>query len=496
MEAWSHLAVLAVAIPVIAAVLMPVLSLWRRDWCAWLATLALAASAILTGLLFIWIRPDRPLSYHMGAWPAQVGIEMTVDFVALLVMALVCGISLAVVFYSRRYTEHEVEGGKLPVYYALLLLMSGAMMGFVSTGDIFNMYIFMEILAISSYALVAITGKRQAARAAFKYLLMGAPASIIILLAVALLYAATGTLNMADLRQQIAASGYPTLVFASCVLFVTGFSVKCALFPLHLWLPDAHSIAPSPVSAMLSGLVVKVGIFGLLRVFFSIYTPSSAAVSETVEVVRLIAAAAILFGGFMAILQKDFKMMIAYSTISHVGYIVLGLSILNQTSVTGAVYHIVDHGLAKACFFLCSGAFIYMKGIRRLEHLKGAGKQMPWTCAAFSMAAFSVIGIPPTAGFISKWYLVSGAVDAGLYAYGAVFLLGGVLAAFYCLRIIYYMFFTRAEEGTWQAGREELPWQMLAPIWALSLATLVMGLLYFLIIPAVREAAGYLFFPG
>ena len=198
----------------------------------------------------------------------------------------------------------------------------------------------------------------------------------------------------------------------------------------------------------------------------------------------------------MAILQKDFKVMIAYSTISHIGYIVLGISILNQASVTGAVYHIVDHGLAKACFFLCSGAFIYTRGIRRVEHLRGAGRQMPWTCAAFSLAAFSVIGIPPTAGFISKWYLVTGAVDAGLYAYGAVFLLGGILAAFYCLRIVYYMFFARAEEGTWQSGKKEAPWQMLAPICLLSLATLAMGLLYFLVIPAVRQAAGYLLFLG
>lgn len=493
--AWRHFPVLIVAIPICAAVLMPVLSLWRRRWCMTLALMALLASGTLTGLLFAWIKPGQPLSYHLGSWPPAVGIEMNVDFIALLVMALICGVSLAIILYSRRYAEREVEEAKLPAYYALLLLMTAGMLGFVSTGDVFNLYVFMEIIAISSYALVAITGKRQAARAAFKYLLMGAPASILILLAIALLYAATGSLNMADLRIQIATSGYPTLIFASCVLFITGFSVKCALFPLHLWLPDAHSIAPSPVSAMLSGLVVKVGIFGLLRVFLSIFTPTSAAVSGSVEALRLIAAAAILYGGVMAILQRDFKMMIAYSTISHIGYIVLGLSILNQTALTGAVYHIMDHGLAKACFFLCSGAFIYMRGVRRIDNLQGAGKQMPWTCAAFALAAFSVIGIPPTAGFISKWYLVSGAVDAGLYAYGAIFLLGGVLAAFYCLRIVYYMFFKEAREGTWLASREELPWQMLVPIWVLSLATLVMGLLYFLVVPAVRSAAGYMFHP-
>jgi multicomponent Na+:H+ antiporter subunit D len=493
--AWRHFPLLIIVIPILAAVLEAPASLLRRRLEMPLACAALLASSTLTALLFTQVGPRDSFGYHLGSWPPAVGIEIRTEFITLFVEALICGVSLAVVFYSGRYARHEVPGGKIPAYYSLLLLMAAAMLGFVSTGDVFNLYIFMEVLAISSYALVAITGKKQAARASFKYLLMGAPASIIILLAIALLYAATGTLNMADLRVQIAASGYTTLIFASCVLFITGFGVKCALFPLHLWLPDAHSIAPSPVSAMLSGLVVKVGIFGLLRVFLTIFTPASAAVSGSVDAVRFIAAAAILYGGAMAILQRDFKMMIAYSTISHIGYIVLGLSLLNQTALTGAVYHIMDHGLAKACFFLCSGAFIYMRGIRRIEHLKGAGRQMPWTCAAFALAALSVVGIPPTAGFISKWYLVSGAVDAGFYAYAAVFLAGGVLAAFYCFRIIYYMFFQPPEEGTWAESREELPLPMLAPILVLSLATLVMGLLYSQVIPAVRTAAGVLLLP-
>ena len=492
---WRHFPVLIVAIPICAAVLMPVLSLWRRRWCMPLALMALLASATLTGLLFAWIKPGQPLSYHLGSWPPAVGIEMNVDFIALLVMALICGVSLAIILYSRRYAEREVEEAKLPAYYALLLLMTAGMLGFVSTGDVFNLYVFMEIIAISSYALVAITGKRQAARAAFKYLLMGAPASILILLAIALLYAATGSLNMADLRIQIAASGYPTLIFASCVLFITGFSVKCALFPLHLWLPDAHSIAPSPVSAMLSGLVVKVGIFGLLRVFLSIFTPTSAAVSGSVEALRLIAAAAILYGGVMAILQRDFKMMIAYSTISHIGYIVLGLSILNQTALTGAVYHIMDHGLAKACFFLCSGAFIYMRGVRRIDNLQGGGQTDALDLRRLRPGRLLGDRHPTHRRLHQQVVPGIGGRRRGTLRLRGHLSVGGVLAAFYCLRIVYYMFFKEAREGTWLASREELPWQMLVPIWVLSLATLVMGLLYFLVVPAVRSAAGYMFHP-
>jgi multicomponent Na+:H+ antiporter subunit D len=494
MGAYRHFPILIIAVPLVTAVLMPALSYRARRACMPVAAAALASSIVLTLLLYRVVKPaaDGYLSYHLGGWEPPWGIEIRVDFTGLFMLTIVCCVSLAALVYSRRYVEHELEEGKLFAYYSLFLLLSASMLGFTATGDIFNMFVFMEILALSSYALVAVTGRRDAVRAAFKYLLMGAPSSIMVLFAIALLYSVTGSLNMADLKGIVAQGAYSRVLFASLVFFVMGFGVKAALFPLHGWLPDAHSIAPSPISAMLSGLVVEVAAFAILRVFFSVFGAGASAVSGTAEALGVIAAAGVLYGGVMAVMQKDFKMMVAYSTVSHIGYIILGISIMNEQAVTGALYHLLDHGLAKGCFFLCAGAVIYRRGYRRIDQLKGAARQMPWTCAAFSLAAMSVIGIPPTAGFISKWYLIWGSVAGGRYLYAAVYLTGSILAAVYCLRLIYYMFFVAPPEGSWEGEGKDAPPSMLIPIWVLSLGTLVMGVFSFVIINRLQEAVGWL----
>ena len=482
-----------IAIPLLGAVLLPFLGYVRENWVPYAAALPLGASSLLGLLLIGRIPSDGYLSYHMGGWEPPFGIEIRVDYAGFFVMLVVCGITMLSLLYSRRYISREVSPGRRTAYYVLFLLMSAAMIGFVATGDIFNLFVFMEILALSSYALVAITGNRNAVRAAFKYLLMGAPSSIMVLLAIGLLYSATGTLNMADLSARIAESGYTEVLTVSYILFVIGFGVKAALFPLHMWLPDAHSIAPSPISALLSGLLVEVCTFALLRITFSVFTrEATALVGGTAEAVGVAAAAAVLYGGIMAILQKDLKMMIAYSTISHIGYIFLGLTAFTAEGLTGAMYHMLDHGLAKACLFLCAGNFIYVKGYRRIEDLRGAWREMPWTCFAFAVASISVIAIPPTAGFISKWYLILGNVKAGKWLYTAVLLTGSILAAVYCLRVIYYMFFQAGGEGKWEDAVRDAPPSMLVPVWLLSLGTLFFGVFSYLLIPSLLKASAYL----
>jgi multicomponent Na+:H+ antiporter subunit D len=493
MGAYRHFPIFMITLPILGAVLLPFLGYLREKWVPWAAALPLTASSVLGVLLIGKIPADGYLSYRMGNWEPPWGIEVRVDYVGLFLMLIVCGISLLALFYSRRYIAKEVSGGRLTAYYILYLLMSGAMLGFTATGDIFNLFVFMEILAISSYALVAITGNRNAVRAAFKYLLMGAPSSIMVLLAIGFLYSATGTLNMADLAGRIAESGYTEVLIVSYILFVIGFGVKAALFPLHMWLPDAHSIAPSPISALLSGLLVEVGAFAILRISFSVFTTGAEnLIGGTVDAVGIFAAAAVLYGGIMAILQKDLKMMIAYSTVSHIGYIFLGITAMTAEGVTGAMYHMLDHGLAKACLFLCAGSFIYMKGYRRIEDLKGAWRQMPWTCFAFSLAAMSVVGIPPTAGFISKWYLILGNIEGGNYLYVVILLTGSILAAVYCFRVIYYMFFQSGEEGAWEGEFRDAAPSMLWPVWVLSAGTLFFGVFSYLLIPSLLKAAEYL----
>jgi len=491
--AYRHFPIFMITIPLVGAVLLPFLGYLRQKWVPWAAAIPLVSSTILGSLLMGRMPAGGYLSYHMGNWDPPFGIEIRVDYVGLFLMLIVCGIALLALFFSRLYIFKEVSGGRLTAYYVLFLLLSGAMLGFVATGDIFNLFVFMEILALSSYALVAIAGNRNAVRAAFKYLLMGAPSSIIVLLAIGFLYSATGTLNMADLSARVAESGYTEVLMVAFILFVIGFGVKAALFPLHMWLPDAHSIAPSPISAILSGLLVEVSAFAVLRITFSVFTAGATnLVGGTLDAVSVFAAAAVLYGGIMAILQKDLKMMIAYSTISHVGYIFLGITAFTAEGVAGAMYHMLDHGLAKACLFLCAGSFIYVKGYRRIEDLKGAWRQMPWTCFAFALASISVIGIPPTAGFISKWYLVYGNFSRDRWPYALILLLGSILAAVYCLRVIYYMFFQPGKEGAWETVSKDAPSSMLAPIWILSAGTLFFGLFSSLLIPSLLRAAKFL----
>ncbi len=493
MGAWRHFPILMITVPLLGAVLLPFLGYLRESWVPHVALLPLGFSTVLGFLLLGRIPSDGYLSYHLGGWEPPHGIEIRVDYVGLFLMLAICGITLLALVFSRHYISKEVSRGRRTAYFVLFLLMSGAMLGFAATGDIFNLFVFMEILALSSYALVAITGNRNAVRAAFKYVLMGAPSSIMVLLAIGFLYSATGSLNMADLAQRIAESGYTEVLTVSYILFVIGFGVKAALFPLHMWLPDAHSIAPSPISALLSGLLVEVSAFALLRITFSVF-PRGAAdlIGGTADAVGVAAAAAVLYGGIMAILQKDLKMMIAYSTISHIGYIFLGLTAFTAEGLTGAVYHMLDHGLAKACLFLCAGNFIYVKGYRRIEELKGAWRQMPWTCFAFALASISVIGIPPTAGFISKWYLILGNVRGEKWLYACVLLIGSILAAVYCFRVIYYMFFQAGREGAWEDSWNDAPPSMLTPVWMLSLGTLFFGIFSYLVIPSLLKAAAFL----
>ncbi len=489
MELLRHFPILIIAVPLFVAVIIPIVAQWKRNLSMPLAGLALATSLTMSALLIPQVPAGGHLSYYLGSWEPPFGIEIRIDFLGLFMMILISAVCLITAIYSMKYVSHEIEEGKTSNYYTLFLLLSGSMLGFSATGDIFNMFVFIEIVAITSYALIAIGGSRKAIKAAFKYLLMGAPSSIMVFLAISFLYSVTGTLNMADLTAKIASSGYTQVIIAAYVIFIVGFAVKAALFPLHVWLPDAHSIAPSPISALLSGLVVKMGVLGIIRLAYSVYTVHySTDINGITGFLTWIATAAVIYGSIMAIRQKDLKVMIAYSTVAHIGYIFVGIGLLNVQALTGSVYHILDHLLAKACLFLCAGSIIYQSGYRKIDDLKGAAKKMPLTCAAFALASLSVVGIPPTAGFISKWYLVWGSLSAGNVFFGVVLLLGSVMSAVYCFRVVYYMFFLPPSRGGWQEVSGEAPVSMVCTSWILAAATVLLGIFAIWILPTLQRA--------
>jgi multicomponent Na+:H+ antiporter subunit D len=380
--------------------------------------------------------------------------------------------------YSFRYTEwlRGLAKSRVPYYYSLLLLNVCGLIGFSVTGDLFNLFVFLEILSLSGYALVAISGEPTSAMAAFKYLLMGAISSLLTLFSIGVVLALTGSLNMADISSRLAETTARAPLALALGAMTVGMMVKAALFPVHIWLPDAHAIAPSPISAMLSGLVVKVGIIGMLRVYQIFYGSGALDLSLLNQVLVWLGAISILMGAFFAIFQEDIKLMLAYSTISNIGYIVMGLGLANTYGVIGGAVHIFNHALIKATLFLAAGALIYQTGYRTLHDLRGVGRSMPLTSIAIAIGAISIVGIPPTVGFLCKWYIALGAFEAQQPFFGFVLIFGALFIFIYYIRMVNALYFQEPTHAS-VLGVKDPPLTMLVPILILAALCLIMGVL-------------------
>ena len=487
----SQYPILLVAVPLAFAALCPIVGMWKRKLCFPFSVVGVLAADFFVFSLWGKVTPRSVVTYAVGGWKPPFGIQIRIDFVGLFIASLIGVVGLLALIYSWRYVSHELDEEKVTYYYTLYLLLFTSMLGFSVTGDIFNMFVFMEIFSISSYALVGITGQRRAVRAAFKYLIMGATSSVTVLLAIAFLYSAVGSLNMVDIAERLSSGMFTQVASVALVLFLVGFAVKAALFPVHVWLPDAHSIAPSPISAVLSALVIKMGVLGILRIFFTVYTPGFADLSGTwnalLQVVAWGAAISIVLASAMAIIQRDLKVMIAYSSIAHIGYILLGICMLTTNGMAGGIYNILAHALGKGCFFLVAGAIIYKHGLRKITDLRGLGRSMPVTAGAFAVASLSIVGLPPSAGFVAKWYILWGCLQRGQYLFMVMVLLGSLLAAIYCFRVVYYLFFTGPRSGT--VPVDEAPSTMFVPTAALAAGTLFFGIFATLVMPSVSTAA-------
>lgn len=480
-----HFPLLIVALPLVGGVLTPLVSKIGKKYCPpWSMFVVFVSFLMSLVLLFELATTKKIISYHLGGWPPPYGIEIRFGELATF-SAAILGLILMALIFSWRYVEKELDEKRIVPYYSLFLLNAAGMVGFVVTGDIFNLFVFMEILSLSAYALVAISGEKIAEMAAFKYLVMGAISSLVILLGIGLLYSITGTLNMQDLSLRLQGTPYLKVASLAFSLFLIGFSVKAAIFPLHIWLPDAHSIAPCPVSALLSGLVVKAGFIGIIRII-SIYGLHG--VLNLVFInsfLTWLGTISIIVGALFAFFQNDIKMMLAYSTISNVGYIMLGIGLANYYGLVGAIVHIFNHAIIKVALFLCSGALIYRTGLRTLYDLRGIGRKMPITMACMSVAIIAITGIPPTNGFICKWFIAIGAVQAGKPLFAAALLFGALFIFAYYIKILNSAYFAEpvrkeVEEAT------EAPLSLLIPIVALTIGCLVFGILAYAPLTFIR----------
>ncbi len=474
MQHWPHWLPLAIMVPLLGGTIIPAVAYRRHDRAGSWALGCLAVTTIASGMLAWRVAGTGPFSYTPGGWTPPFGIELRFDeFSAVAVVIAV--VALLVAIFAHPHARETVPAERAPTFYALLLVNTGGMIGFVSTGDLFNLFIFLEVLSLSAYALVAMAGNRFAELAALKYLMMGAVSSVLILLCVGILHALTGSLNIADVATRLGAMEARFPAILALAGLAAGFLVKAALFPLHVWLPDAHASAPSPISAILSGLVVKIGIIGLIRVMQLYQDAGIVALTGLQLVLVWLGVAAILAGAFFAIVQDDLKLMLAYSTVSNIGYIVLGLGLANPRAVMGAAVHVMNHAVIKATLFLAAGALIHRTGRRTLSGLQGIGHAMPVTSVALSVGILAIIGFPPTAGFLSKWYILLGAVEAGQPVAAAALVLGALLMCIYYVRILNAFHLHPPVDDTIRDAREA-PAAMLVPVIVLAILCVLLGI--------------------
>ncbi len=486
----AHLPALQVVIPLLAA---PLTVLLRRRAHAF--GVALAASWVaLAVAVWLWLRvaDSGTISYAIGNWPPPWGIEYRVDRLSAFVLVLVAGIAAVVLPYSRASIEAEVSPQQHYLFYTMFLLCLAGLLGITITGDAFNIFVFLEVSSLSTYVLIALGRDRRALMASYQYLIMGTIGATFIVIGIGLLYLMTGTLNLADMGRRIAAVQGTRPVLAALAFLTVGISLKLALFPLHQWLPNAYAFAPSAVSAFLAATATKVAVYVLLRFYFSVFGESAVfARLPMQEAMLLLALAGMFVASTIAIFQTDLKRLFAYSSVGQIGYIILGLSFNSASGLTATIVHLFNHGVTKGAIFLLLGGVAMVMGGTSLARIQGLGRRMPLTSFGIVLCGLSLIGVPGTAGFVSKWYLILAALEKGQWWLVFLIVASSLLAAAYVWRFVEAAYFRDPRQDT--AGGGALPRSMALPAGLLVAATVYFGLdTSFTVGSAAQAAAGLL----
>lgn len=478
---------LAVLVPItylLAAAVAPLSGLWRREapYAIALVGAGAAFAAALAGLVAVLRHGE--IRAELGGWAPPLGIEYVLDPLSAFMATLVTAVGLLVLVYTGPLARREVPGRRDLLYPLMLLLLAG-LAGMVATGDLFNLYVFLEIASLAAYALIATGDDRTAPMAAFRYLILGSIAGGFYLLGVGFLYFATGSLNMQDVAGRLPALHDSRAVLAAVALIVTGLGLKMALFPLHSWLPDAYTHAPYSVSSLIAPIMTKVSAYAIVRLLLDVFGPGY--LRDAIPVVAILGwlgAAGVVAGSVLAIAQRDYRRMLAYSSVSQLGFVALGIGLGSALGLVGALLHVLNHAFMKACLFLVGGGVYLRTGAVDVPGLSGLGRRMPWTMACFTVAALSMVGIPPTAGFFSKWYLALASVESGQWAFLAVIVASSLLTAVYLFRILENVY-ERSGEVEDSRGRpdpaappatEDPPAAMLGPTAVLAVGLVVLGL--------------------
>lgn len=488
----QHLAALPILLPLIAAPITLVLGRSLLTW--FFATTISALACYFSWHLLAATLADGVVSYAMGGWPPPWGIELRVDAANAFILLVVSALSTLVLLYSKDSIEKEIEPSKHALYYTAHLLCLAGLHGILITGDAFNLFVFLEISSLATYTLVSLGSDRRCLTAAFRYLVMGTIGATFILIGVGMLYMKTGTLNMLDLASRIAVYESSRTINTGLAFIMVGVSIKLALFPLHMWLPGAYTYAPSAVTAFLASTATKVAVYVMIRFIFTVFGLGYVFEEMGMQLILMVLAVIAIFKcSYMAAVQSNVKTVLAYSSVAQIGYIILGISLVSVTGLMAGLIHIFNHALMKGALFMAVGAVYYRVGSVDINAFRGLGRQMPFTMAAFTIAGLSIIGVPLTVGFVSKWYLVTAALEQQHWVLAVLVLAGSLLAVVYIGRVLEAAYFQKPLASQEPKQVKEAPWLMLAPMWITVLANIYFGIDTSLTTEAASSASEWLF---
>jgi multicomponent Na+:H+ antiporter subunit D len=481
-----------VVIPLAGAFLIMITGRFFKEFDKYLTSMILLFLAIISFYSLFTTRENLSV-YKVGGWEpidkVPIGIYMVMDGFNAIIVCIINLVGFLSALYSISYIKRYTSGN---YFYALFCLMIGGMNGVVLSGDLFNIFVFLEISVISSYALVAFGVEKSELEASFKYQVLGGLASFLILFGIGFIYWKTKTLNIADIKEAFNNGYDKTYYLFVQILILSGFGLKAAIIPFHAWLPDAHSSAPSPISAMLSGVFIKaVGIYVILRLFFNMF-----AVSEGIAIlITTLGTLSMVIGVFLAIGQWDFKRLLAYHSISQMGYVILSTGIgmiliargtkpeVAALAITGGIFHLINHAAFKGLLFLNAGAIEYSTGTRNLKEMGGLARSMPVTSATSFIASMSISGIPPFNGFFSKLIIIIAAVMARFYLLAALAVIVSIITLASFLKFQRYAFYNKSDINTNQQIKE-VPFPMVFSMVVLSIICVLLSLL---VIPDIRD---------
>lgn len=465
----GQLPILHVLLPLLAA---PIALLFNSARVAfWISMVTSITVLVIVSMLMVQVMDSGAVSYHLGGWAPPLGIEYRIDLLSAFMLLIVSAMGTIALPYASVSISKEIEPHNHVKFYVAWMLCFGALLGLASSADIFNIFVFIEVSALASYALISMGQDKRALLASFQYLVLGTIGATFFLIGIGLLYAQTGTLNLADIAIRIqSVTSSPTVLTAFCFLLV-GLLLKLAAFPLHGWLPDAYAYAPSVVSAFLAATATKVALYLVIRIFYSTFgTDFSFTALPLTELLIAMGLLGVFVGSIKAIFEENLKRMFAYSSVAQIGYLLIGVGLLSASGLTATLVHVFNHALIKGAVFLALGAIVFQTGFIGLKDIAGLGPRMPLTMATIVIAGFSLIGLPATVGFISKWYLVIAVLEQDRWLLAALILAGSLLSAVYVFRIIEAAWFGEAKHDV-----KEAPLLLLVPALLLAVANIYFG---------------------